>query len=427
MAAILLQYKIVVRTWCSLHLCTANPDGAGSKPNFKRQKLMLMKKTTLILTTLVIALCVSARAYGQSEAADTLIQREFSLNASMVELRAGETFQLEITWNDPEWIAANGGEVYYYCGSDVASVNEEGLITARRVGEASVHVGANGVTHVCHVVVAEGDPSVVQHRGRMTLPLGEFLDGEGNDFKVTLTDGMLRLTGSFWGHACIPSELEYDIIDGAAFFEIHTYYEDSTCTDGWQGSFMMRQTIDVSFEGCTSDVYNVYVSNVHYEVYEEGAMNTIVYRAAPNRYGTDTNVDLNIENDVQSLVAEVGEDSIRITGYYYSNCGMGLYCIAEEQAGSIRLTFFEVGVISANCMGNHYVDFTIPRLAKQIDDIYARRNGSYNTTWLEVTMTASMERVGQSEACTPYYDLMGRKVTKPVRGIYIKNGKKVIL
>ena len=123
-----------------------------------------MKKITLILTTLVMALCVSARAYGQSEVADTLVQREFSLNASKVELRAGETFQLEITWNDPEWIAANGGEVYYYCGSDVASVNEEGLITARRVGEASVHVGANGVTHVCHVVVAEGDPGVVQHR-----------------------------------------------------------------------------------------------------------------------------------------------------------------------------------------------------------------------------------------------------------------------
>ena len=427
MAAILLQYKIVVRTWCSLHLCTANPDSAGSKPNFKRQKLMLMKKTTLILTTLVIALCVSARAYGQSEAADTLMQREFSLNASMVELRAGETFQLEITWNDPEWIAANGGEVYYYCGSDVASVNEEGLITARRVGEASVHVGANGVTHVCHVVVAEGDPSVVQHRGRMTLPLGEFLDGEGNDFKVTLTDGTMRLTGSFWGHACIPSELEYDIIDGAAFFEIHTNYEDSTCTDGWQGSFMVRQTIDVSFEGCTSDVYNVYVSNVHYEVYEEGAMNAIVYRAAANRYGTDANVDLNIENETASLTAEIEEETIRIQGYYLSNCGMGLYCIAEEQSGSIALTFYEVGVVGANCVGNHYVDFTIPRLAEQIDRIYVCDSYDQSVKMeVKVQGITSVDTV-LKETIAPYYDLMGRKATNPIRGVYIMNGKKVVL
>lgn len=386
-----------------------------------------MKKTTLILTTLVIALCVSARAYGQSEAADTLIQREFSLNASMVELRAGETFQLEITWNDPEWIAANGGEVYYYCGSDVASVSEEGLITARRVGEASVHVGANGVTHVCHVVVAEGDPSVVQHRGRMTLPLGEFLDGEGNDFKVTLTDGTMRLTGSFWGHACIPSELEYDIINGSAFFNIYTNYEDSTCADGWQGSFMVRQTIDVSFENCTADVYNVYVSNVHYEVYEEGAMNTIVYRAAPNRYGTDANVNLNIEYETAALTAEIGEETIHITGCYLSNCGMGLYCIAEEQDGSIVLMFYEVGGESVDCVGNHYVDFTIPRLTEQIDRIYVCDPYDQSVKMeVKVTGGTSVDTILE-ETVTPYYDLMGRKVTKPVRGIYIKNGKKVIL
>ena len=386
-----------------------------------------MKRTTLILTTLVIALCVSARAYGQSEAADTLIQREFSLNASMVELRAGETFQLEITWNDPEWIAANGGEVYYYCGSDVASVNEEGLITARRVGEASVHVGANGVTHVCHVVVAEGDPGVVQHRGRMVLPLGDFLEGEGNDFEVMLTDGTLRLTGSFWGHACIPSELEYDIINGSAFFNIYTNYEDSTCTDGWQGSFMVRQTIDVSFENCTSDVYNVYVSNVHYEVYEEGAMNAIVYRTAPNRYGTDTNVNLNIENETAALTAEIGEETIRIQGYYLSNCGMGLYCVAEEQSGSIALTFYEVGVVSANCMGNHYVDFTIPRLTEQIDRIYVCDPYDQSVKMeVKVTGGTSVDTILE-ETVTPYYDLMGRKIAKPVRGIYIKNGKKVIL
>lgn len=412
-----------------------------------------MKKTMTLLVCLVMAMSISARSYvavadtgyvapgdtaevtdpitppiiDEGEVVDTTSQKEFTLNAEKVKLRVGETFQLSIIWNNPEWAAANSKDIYYYCSSDVASVSEEGLITARRAGEANVSVYANGIRHTCSVVVEEGAPNVVQHRGRMTLPLGEFLDGEGNDFKVTLTDGTMRLTGSFWGHACIPSELEYEILDGSAFFNIYTTYEDSTCTDGWQGSFMVRQTIDVSFENCTSDVYNVYVSNVHYEVYEEGTMNAVVYRAASNRYGTDTNVNLNLEGETQALTAEIGEEFIRITGYCYSNCGMGLYCVAEEQEGSIALTFYEVGVIGANCMGNHYVDFTIPRLAEQVNEIYAY--GPYDPSEkfeVKLKSPTSVTSIEQAEADTPYYDLMGRKVTNPTRGIYIRNGKKIV-
>ena len=363
----------------------------------------------------------------EGEVMDTTSQKEFTLNAEKVKLRVGETFQLSIIWNDPEWAAANSKYIYYYCNSGVVSVSEEGLITARRVGETSVSVYANGISHECSVVVDEGEPGVVQHRGRMTLPLGEFLDGEGNDFKVTLTNGTLRLTGSFWGHACIPSELEYEILDGSAFFNIYTNYEDSTCTDGWQGSFMVRQTIDVSFENCTSDVYNVYVSNVHYEVYEEGAMNAIVYRAAPNRYGTDANVDLNKTAEQQELKAVIEEDSIHISGYYYSNCGTGQYCIAEEFNGCISLTFYECGGESVDCMENHYVDFTIPRLAKQVDEIYTY--GPYDpSARFEVKMQGNTSVATiLKETITPYYDLTGRKVARPTRGIYIKNGRKVVL
>lgn len=363
----------------------------------------------------------------EGEVMDTTSQKEFTLNAEKVKLRVGETFQLSIIWNDPEWAAANSKHIYYYCNSDVASVSEEGLITARRAGETSVSVYANGISHECSVVVDEGEPGVVQHRGRMTLPLGEFLDGEGNEFKVTLTNGTLHLTGSFWGHACIPSELEYEILDGSAFFNIYTNYEDSTCTDGWQGSFMVRQTIDVSFENCTSDVYNVYVSNVHYEVYEEGAMNAIVYRAAPNRYGTDANVDLNKTAEQQELKAVIEEDSIHISGYYYSNCGTGQYCIAEEFNGCISLTFYECGGESVDCKENHYVDFTIPRLAEQIDRIYACDSYDQSVKMeVKVKGSTSVDAV-LKETIAPYYDLMGRPVANPTRGIYIRNGHKVVL
>lgn len=412
-----------------------------------------MKKTLTLLACLVMAMSISARSYvavadtgyvapgdtaevtdpitppiiDEGEVVDTTSQKEFTLNAEKVKLRVGETFQLSIIWNDPEWAAANSKQIYYYCNSDVASVSEEGLITARRAGETSVSVYANGISHECSVVVDEGEPGVVQHRGRMTLPLGEFLDGEGNEFEVALTDGIMRLTGSFWGHACIPSELEYEILDGAAFFNIYTSYEDSTCTDGWQGSFMVRQTIDVSFENCTSDVYNVYVSNVHYEVYEEGAMNTIVYRAAPNRYGTDANVDLNKTAEQQELKAVIEEDSIHISGYYYSNCGTGQYCIAEEFNGCISLTFYECGGESADCMENHYVSFTIPRMISNIERIMIWDTITQNMQEVKMQNHTSIDNIEKSATDAPYYDLTGRKVARPTRGIYIKDGRKVII
>lgn len=413
-----------------------------------------MKKTLTLLACLVMAMSISARSYvavadtgyvapgdtaevtdpitppiiDEGEVVDTTSQKEFTLNAEKVKLRVGETFQLSIIWNDPEWAAANSKQIYYYCNSDVASVSEEGLITARRAGETSVSVYANGISHECSVVVDEGEPGVVQHRGRMTLPLGEFLDGEGNEFEVTLTDGIMRLTGSFWGHACIPSELEYDIINGSAFFNIYTNYEDSTCTDGWQGSFMVRQTIDVSFENCTADVYNVYVSNVHYfEVYEEGAMNAIVYRAAPNRYGTNANVDLNKTAEQQELKAVIGEDSIHISGYYYSNCGTGQYCIAEEFNGCISLTFYECGGESADCMENHYVSFTIPRMISNIERIMIWDTITQNMQEVKMQNHTSIDNIEKSATDVPYYDLTGRKVARPTRGIYIKDGRKVII
>ena len=364
----------------------------------------------------------------ESEMVDTTSQKEFSLVVDEVELHVGETFQIELTWHYPDVVSAYGKHVTYYCNSDIVAVDSKGLITARRIGTTYVYVTGNGVQRECRVTVVEGEPDVVQHqKGRMTLPLGEFLDDQANDFEVTLTNGVLRLTGSFWGHACIPSELEYEILDGAAFFEIYTNYEDSTCTDGWQGSFMVRQTIDVSFENCTSDVYNVYVSNVHYEVYEEGTMNAIVYRAAPNRYGTDTNVDLNKTAEQQELKAVIEEDSIHISGYYYSNCGTGQYCIAEEFNGCISLTFYECGGESVDCEENHYVDFTIPRLAEQIDRIYVCDSYDQSVKMeVKVKGSTSVDAV-LKETIAPYYDLMGRPVANPTRGIYIKDGRKVVL
>ena len=394
-----------------------------------------MKKISLIFAVLAMAMCMSARSYvamsdpncmalDGGEVVDTMSHRGFTLNETELHLYVGESFQLEVTWDNPEWAAEHSAGVTYSCGSDVVSVDDRGLVIARRVGDTYVYVQANGVEQVCFVSVYPGEQETF--KCNMTLPLGDFLEGEGDDFEVTLINGTLRLKGSFWGHACIPSELEYEILDNFAFFDICTNTEDSTCTDGWQGSFMVRQTIDVSFEGCTSELYTVYVNNKYYQADKEEVMNAVVYRGAPNRYGTYANVNLNQEYEQQVLEAEIIGDSIHVIGYCYSNCGMDLYCIAEDNEGVISLKFHQIGLVGATCMGNHYVDFTIPCMSEQVDEIFAY--GPYkNVKWEVHLITASVDSPTRDDADAPCYDLTGRKVAHPTRGVYIRNGKKVIL
>ena len=254
-----------------------------------------------------------------SDEPDTLVLKNFTPNIEVLNLRVAETFQLQFAWDYPEGEAMYSQYISYSYDERVISIDRNQLITARSAGDTEVFIYCMGVVKSCKVNVSDGGSSAVQHRGLMTLPIGEFCGNQGNDFNVTLADGTLRLQGTFWGHACIPSELEYEILDGTAYFSIHTNYEDSTCTDGYQGSFTMSQTIDVEFTDCVSETYNVYVNNTLSSIY-----------AAP-----------------------------------------------EQKAYYVRTT--------------------------GIDNLEAPLNDA------------------------PYHDLQGRKVITPTRGIYVKDGKKVMI
>ena len=56
--------------------------------------------------------------------------------------------------------------------------------------------------------------------------------------------------------------------------------------------------------------------------------------------------------------------------------------------------------------------------------LYTSANGIY---LLDVDAVASISPITSEAALTPYYDLQGRPVAAPTRGIYIKDGKKVII
>ena len=141
-------------------------------------------------------------------------------------------------------------------------------------------------------------------------------------------------------------------------------------------------------------------------------------------YKTDTHVDLSEIGEAEELTALVGKDSIRITGYYYSNCGGGLYCVANAEENTIVLTFYDDA--TANCMEYHHVDFTIPRMTTKVDRIYVVESYDQSVR-LEVNIKydSAVCDILMSDTNLPLYDLQGRKVTNPTRGIYIKKGRKI--
>ncbi|MBR4997308.1 MAG: hypothetical protein IKY84_05560 [Bacteroidaceae bacterium] len=143
-------------------------------------------------------------------------------------------------------------------------------------------------------------------------------------------------------------------------------------------------------------------------------------------YFTDVNVNLDKHGAEEKLTATITGDSIRITGYYLSNCAGELTCEAYAKTDEIALIFYDEPL--ANCVGIHYVDFTIPLLTTPVEAIYVV--ASYDQSVLmevEILPEGAVGKLGLSGKDAPYYDLTGRRVAHPTRGVYIRNGKKVIL
>ena len=61
------------------------------------------------------------------------------------------------------------------------------------------------------------------------------------------------------------------------------------------------------------------------------------------------------------------------------------------------------------------------------DNLLAIVTGQNEIYLLDVDEVASISPITGDATFTPYYDLQGRPVTNPTRGIYIKDGRKVIL
>lgn len=133
--------------------------------------------------------------------------------------------------------------------------------------------------------------------------------------------------------------------------------------------------------------------------------------------GADTNLNLNVTGDSTQLNFALIGDSLHVYGYYRTNCAGELYCLAKQEGNAADLTFLEYRP-AANCFDYHAIDFKLPGFTQESYTIL--HNGKAVNTIVKTKIERPVNNT------TPhYYDLQGRKVSNPTRGIYIKDGKKI--
>ena len=142
------------------------------------------------------------------------------------------------------------------------------------------------------------------------------------------------------------------------------------------------------------------------------------------------------------LKVTLEDDSLHITGWLNFNPA-DHYCYYEIHSDSVYLETLErwESTMMTGLWGVYSVDFKIGPyrgdhlLKMEVAEDYTRgyrNDGFFNvmhsvnsTLYFDLTSVTTPEQKPTNN--TPYYDLLGREIASPNKGIYIKDGKKVLI
>lgn len=114
-------------------------------------------------------------------------------------------------------------------------------------------------------------------------------------------------------------------------------------------------------------------------------------------------------------------DTLHIGGYIGSYCEGGQYFLIIENGKNIRVSSMKhPGFPDADCISVNRIDADFPGFTQ--DSYTVNFAGRTYQISRDGTSLTTVELKGKD---TPYYDLQGRPVANPTRGIYIKDGKKI--
>lgn len=114
----------------------------------------MMKKILALLLSAAVVLGVVGCGGGSDKTTDGVTKYRIYISATEVELEENETFVL---------VASYGDKKVNFSSADtsVATVTEDGTITAVATGETEITVGCEGNTKVCKVTVVRRDRRIV--------------------------------------------------------------------------------------------------------------------------------------------------------------------------------------------------------------------------------------------------------------------------
>ena len=121
------------------------------------------------------------------------------------------------------------------------------------------------------------------------------------------------------------------------------------------------------------------------------------------------------------MTFDLRNDTLYVGGYIEGYCEGGAYLLIEEKHEDIRIGFARYPYNDeADCRSVNAIDVRIPSLTQE----------RYTVHWGLITAVVpqGISSIGlmieEKSTEAPYYDLQGRPVDNPARGIYIKDGKK---
>lgn len=123
------------------------------------------------------------------------------------------------------------------------------------------------------------------------------------------------------------------------------------------------------------------------------------------------------------LTLDLRNDTLHIGGYIGTYCEQSLYLLIEEGVDTIYIMSIPFPLDpEADCLSINRIDANFPGFTQ---DSYTVNfwGRIYQISRSETSLTI----VEQKNEDAPYYDLQGRKVVNPTRGIYIKGGRKVVI
>ena len=134
---------------------------------------------------------------GSSDPGDEIDPTEFTIRISnsSVTIQTGATYQLSATTSEEAAVTWSSSD------ESVATVNQNGLVTAIKEGSATIYARSNGKSASCEVTVSDGTPDVPPEDEDMTVHIYFFLDYNNADEDDTSGK---KLLASFWWYEDRP-------------------------------------------------------------------------------------------------------------------------------------------------------------------------------------------------------------------------------